>query len=376
MPRCRSAMSLVEVAIALVIFSTVLIITIESLTNVRRFVSNAAMEDTLIDEADRILATIGDDLSNSAWLIQVDPDDLAVLDSLANDPVYDRQTARYYPYIVVQDYETATSGDTIEVTIDGMPNDGGWYADFKRSANLIVTPDQLMARKPNLPPDHLGVSSEAIFLKVRRGPDNEDPALQELSWIDFSKDPVPLAEYNNLSRVRVMESLGLVPQVFTLGLNTSVTVTDVPLAWEVAPGAAWWDSTNSEFAQDELRHYTYALIPGEPYGTRLVRVYRNTASDPDGSVTADEYVGPLPVLEEVSRSVDRILFDTYRTASDLSLNQIRVRLWLSRPGDEDPLQPITHYAEAIFALRSTVDPEYSLRFTDYLGQAGAHGLGY
>lgn len=363
----RNALTMIEITMATALFAIVLAITIESLTSVRRFVNGASMEDSLRGEAARVLRLITDDLANSAWMIAPPTNnEVVALSDPINFPDYDRNDARYYPYVVVQDYETATAGDAIEYAIDGMPNDSHWYQFFKRPVAEILRPDELLLDKPNLPDDHLGPSQEVIFLKVSRvATASNEPALLASEWINFNQDAnpsAPMEAYNNPDMLPVLPSMILA--------ESGNQVEDMPLNWETWPAADIFDEAAMAFNPDQIRHYTYALVPDNRYGSRLERRFWQQR-DLEGGLNGGGAVYTDVVLSDL---VDRIVIDTYRTSSDLSVNQIRVRLWLSRRSDDNPLIPTTYYAESTIALRSTVDPEYSLSLGDWLGRSGSSSI--
>jgi hypothetical protein len=354
----RSAMSLMEITIATALFATILVITAQALTGIRRLVNTNVAGSSLAQEARHVLDTVAEDLANSAWLVDAVTD----LEQLASSDAYDREGARYYPYVVVQDYETATGGDpaSLKIEVNGVPDTAGWDADLIRPEAEIATPRRLLEAKPGLPtaPDsptgHLGFSQEIIFLKVKKSPSVQTPEFLDSDWVDFNQNAAPMAAYNRPDNLPVLESLVLADD----GQET----VDMPLNWETWPGADPWDEAANTFDSDQIRHYSYALVPGGRYGHRLERRFRNETSD---DVELDRVV---------SEMVDRIVFETYRTSTELGINQIRVRVWLSRPSEDNLVQPDTYYAETLVALRSTVDPEYSLRLTDWMGQAGDFGF--
>ena len=115
----RSGYTLIEVMITLVVFSVMLTIALEALSGVRQYVNTASLEDSLAAEADRIFRVMTEDLGNSAWWINEEETDLV---DLATDASYDRNGARYYPYVIAQDYDSATAGDPEEININGVPD--------------------------------------------------------------------------------------------------------------------------------------------------------------------------------------------------------------------------------------------------------------
>ena len=78
----------------------------------------------------------------------------------------------------------------------------------------------------------------------------------------------------------------------------------------------------------------------------------------------------MAVDRVISNHVDRVVFDTYRTSAGLGVNQVRVVVWLSRELQGQPGVYGCRHVEATVALRSTVDPEYSLNLGGWLGAAG------
>jgi len=332
------------------LFGLVMAMVLETLVATGRYANHAVLEDTLSVEGERVLDAVTADFAGSAWLISADTD----LDLLAADPDYDREGARYYPYVTVQDYSATP------YAINGLPDTSAWYAEHIRDPDELVQAEDLLASKPGLPAAHLVPSQELIFLRVRAGAASNDPELAQDRWINFEQPAVPLSEYDDVSNPDLprLDSLALV--------ESAGEIDDVPLAWETYPTATPWDSDlDGDGVNDpdpeELREYTYVVVPG-PSGAQLERRYR----DGDGA--------PLRLERVISTDVDRIQIDSYRTAADLGVNQLRVRVWLSRPSRDQSEVPITHYAERIIAMRSTVDPEYSLRLDDWLGTAGEFDL--
>ncbi|MDA3959255.1 MAG: prepilin-type N-terminal cleavage/methylation domain-containing protein [Planctomycetota bacterium] len=354
----RAGMNLLEVTIGLVIFALIMGITYEVLISTRRFVSTAAMADNLSDEGRTIIRSIMDDLGNSAWQLKpgLDTEKLAE----AGNINFDRNVAQYYPYIIMQDYASATAADpsAFQLAGNGLPNTSGWYAPFIIPSNQILTPAYLTRLQENLPSSHLKQSRGIIFLRVRYGDRVTDSPLIEHEWLNFNTDPAKMSDYLTPDNLPVVSSMAVT--------STGSDVADMPLNWESyreGSNAAAWEETGNvttiwngtDLLLGGFRWYCYDLERDPQYGKRLVRRYY-------------EKNNSRLVTEEISTEVDRIVFDTYRTSGDLALNQVRVQIWLSRPSDENPLIPVRHYVEQTIALRSTVDPEYSLRLNDWLGK--------
>jgi len=345
----RHGMTMLELLVATAIFAIVMALVIEALTSVRHFSKASSSFESLLEESDRLMGIIIGDLANSAWFVNPGTD----LSELATDEDYDRQQARYYPYVVIQDYSS-------DFGLDGMPNKSSshWYHGFLRDQADLVRPSHLNAVKDAIPPAHQLPSQELIFLKVANGATVSDPIDHEDEWINFNIDAVPLEDYNDPSVLPHAENL-MVVAAGTEG------VTDVPLNWETYTGGQPWaadldgDGINDP-DPDEMREFSYCLVPDAVTGARLERRFRN------GAASAVEVDAVL------SRNVDRFAIDTYRTSADLAVNQVRIRLWLSSRGEDG--RTLTHYTETTVALRSTVDPEYALRLADWLGDAGDFGF--
>ena len=344
----RSGMSLVEVTISTAIFAVLLTMATAGLTNMRSYVSTAAITSDLDSEARRVVGVIATDLANSAWLIDAGTD----LDDLSENSNYDRWGARYYPYVVVQNYENS------EYAINGVPDTSGWYAAFARQEDELLQADVILNEKGSIPSDHLEPSQEIIFLRLNYGEEQATPADDTGIWVDFNQTPVPMSDFGDPEKL---------PEVPYLTLVTNdVGVSDIPLNWETYPGSSpWANDINGDGVvdadPDELREFSYVVVPG-PRGGQLQRRYRNGID------------GEIITHEEISDDVDRIAIDTYRTDSSLGINQVRIRVWMSRASNSARQPASTRYSEITVALRSTVDPEYSLKLTDWLGSAGGFGL--
>lgn len=326
----RHGLTLLELSISMGLFAMLFVLLIESVTGIQTYLSTEDASNELVLEADQIFATMMDDLGNAAWFIKPGTDLLR----LAADPDYDREDAHYYPYILTQDE-------------DGLPDVSPFYDAHQR---YDLTPPQVVdaATMPdNLPPQHREPSRELVFMKVRTGTVAPSPDRVIHHVIDFDAPAVPMADYRNGVEVASLELD-----------STGQVAVDMPLAWESHLDAP--DNTDPE----QLREYSYALVPSSDGSRRsLQRLYRNGSDD------------ARPLLDEVlSTHVDRIVFDTYRTAPELKVNQVRVRLFMSQRLESSRMR-VSHRAEMVVAMRSTVDPEYALRLADWLGTAGDFTLG-
>ena len=124
----------------------------------------------------------------------------------------------------------------------------------------------------------------------------------------------------------------------------------------------------------QLREYTYAVVPSPIGAGRLVRAFSVDLDDGDGDGVTDTLLQSRPVGVRVgellsrdplsnravvvdrvlSDKVVRVLFDTYRTDPDgtLGLNEVRVRLFMLAMTPNDPTRRIPLMQERTFTMRT------------------------
>lgn len=187
--------------------------------------------------------------------------------------------------------------------------------------------------------------------------------------------------------------------------------TAMPLRWETITRFPRLTAATTEsppmINPVELREYSYVVVPNPGMGNRgqLVRAYKRPTADftdVEGNVapgvTANEWVisqgdynpdggsGALNcsmvVDRVVSDKVDRITFDTFRTdrqpdlntpgayVSGLEINQVRVRIFLSKKGSVDIGAPQHRVVEATLTMRSTSDSGALEGITPRVGPGG------
>jgi prepilin-type N-terminal cleavage/methylation domain-containing protein len=331
----RSGFSLLEVIMVTLIFSLVMAGIFQGVKSARQFTSRASLQDDLVLESRRLIQYIVTDLSSSAWYIPIDADgdgtarpptgaDFNDLAALTN-PALDRDLL-YYPYVIVQ----SASGR------------GTAFDAYDRAPAEIVDPASLPAA---LPASHRALSQEVVFLKVSRSQAAATPAEIVAPTVNFNVPPVSIAA-SSAARTGI-------DNVSIYALTSGGVVSDIPLAWE-----SHLDAPDQNDPED-LREYAYVVTPNTLTGKgQLERRYRNGG----GAVTLDRIL---------STDVDRIVVDTYRTLASLNVNQVRIALYLSKEQIDHPGVFQTYRIEVTAALRSTVDPEYSLNLGDWLGASGA-----
>lgn len=112
--------------------------------------------------------------------------------------------------------------------------------------------------------------------------------------------------------------------------------------WETKTATPRWN--DDHLSWDELREYTYAVVPSTVGLGRLVRAYTIRAIDAAAVPPSGTGLGAslgwnaqtqtaLIVDKIISDDVVRVVFDTCRSVADrsLALNEVRVRLFLARP---------------------------------------------
>jgi len=333
----RRGFSLIEMVFVLALFSGLMAALLGSLGGVGAFVDQEEATNDLALEGRKVVEQMVKDLGNSAWYIPIDLDgdggarapigtDVNDLDVLLNAGL-DRKL-RYYPYIQVQ-------SDT---------GRGERFTAHHRLASAVVDPVSL---PPTLPLSHRASSQEVIFLKVRTAPTAASPAALAPARINFNTEPLTAAVFSATRAGVASDSM--------LATTSGGVVNDVPLAWESHLAAP--DNTNP----DDLREYSYVVVPNAKGKGQLERRYRNGT----GAVVTDQVL---------SLNIDRLVVDTYRTATGLNVNQVRITVYLSKEYREQPGLFQTQRVEVTAALRSTVDPEYSLNLGDWLGGAGAFNV--
>ncbi len=322
----KNAYTILEVTIATAIFVVVVTMVMESMTAMRGYIGHDESVYSLDMEARRVLRIMSQDLSTSAWYLPMDVDQK--FDLL--DPGNDRDL-RYYPYILTQSRA-------------GM---GNLFDHFERPDDEVVTADDF-PRGWGVPDSHMLPSQEMIFLKISRGVIVDDP--EELR--------IPRVNYNNTNATPFSDFWnGPVVNNMRLVLDGD-TISDIGIYFEAD-------------TSDRLREYSYIVRPNPRTGDReLIKSYAHRTDNGQAKSTAAIQEVAVPI----SRYVDRVVFDTYRTHPSLDVDQLRVEIYLSRRNDVGNVN--FHKATMIMAMRSTVDPQYSEHIDSWLGKSGEYPVAY
>jgi hypothetical protein len=363
--RRHLAFTLVEVTISMLLFGLVMGSVLQCLAAVRSFSGSETASGDLNIEGQRVLASMVGDVSNAAWLI--DPNFTTQLPTpFIFQPALDR-SCRYYPFVLVQ----ASTGVATGTSLSAWTRSAAYIPNLAASSYATL-----------LPAEHKLQSQELVFTKVQRSAPSISPLLTT-DHVNFNTDwtgaklPVgtpwpagvlPMANFQTGIKVH---------SVVTVYDDGGGDVADTPLVFESYtgspnltgnPGLVPIGVTRNN--PDGLREYAYIVIPDAATGKNmLVRCWRN------GSGVAPIYPPNLVSVNAgydiISEYVDRIVIDTYRTLTTLDINQMRIRVYLSKdPPDVGSAAVITSTVECTCALRSTVDPSYSLNLGSWLGPAG------
>jgi len=366
----RAGVSLIEVLIALSLFSLVMAFTLECMTGMRTFAGGEVGRNDLTLESQKIISTIVSDIGNSAWII-----DPAANTTDLDNPALDR-SMRYYPFVMVQ----APTGVPTTTRLQDWARSAAYVPNWTNSPYIGT-----------IPTEHMAQSQELVFLKVQRAPPAQHPPLSS-DHVNYSTDWLG----NKLTAAQVWTA-GVLPMTnFQTGVKVDSIVTDVqqpqsavasdlvqdtPLVMETYPSSTAlvgddnFPTSGPAFPPhrtnpDFLREYAYVVVPDAATGkNELVRCWRN------GTTYMPVYPPNAPNdnagYDVISEYVDRLVIDTYRTLSTLDINQVRIRVYMSKDSVDAGTSPVvTMTSECTTALRSTVDPFYSLNLGSWLGPSG------
>jgi hypothetical protein len=436
----RLAYSLLEVIIAVALFTLVMSAVFQAMLGISGYVASAEIQDDLTVEGQRVMAVISEDLVASGWYL---PEGQPTLSGVANDRSY-----YFYPYVQVQyndatatglgtrfphthrisSTQTTTPNPSAQVTLTHLPGLPGAAADASLAPGAMGTA---------YISSFYALSQELIFLQVHNGFYNADPRNQVLSPIDFSNkngysydttaNPIDANSHHALG-IRKISDWARIPSNYvapTAGsgtdgryyiadpvavdtggkvyeanvngiwlrppTNVPVYAISMPLRWEAISQYPTLTTPTATVPQrvdvGDLREYTYAVVPNGSNNNRgqLVRAYKKPTSqlaasdrrlstgtfpDPDSGSNRDF---AMVVDKVLSDHVDRITFDTFRTDGNLEINQIRVRVFMSRQSNQsiNGNAPQHRIVEATVSMRSTTDTEALNSLISGLGSGGS-----
>ncbi len=351
----RRATTLIEIIIAMSIFTVLITAVLQCLTGVRGFVDRESVQNDLVLEGRRLIDLMVQDLSGSAWYIPPvavgGPDEVTVGGAYATQtelqiPASDR-AIKYYPYIMTQ---SAT----------GL---GAAFGAFARPPADVVDPATLPTA---LPSAHRMDSQEIIFVKIATAAPAPTPReIQPPPAIVFQQDPpeatsafswgAPVSTYKAyLNRNPTVGHLDATTSSLGLQVDADGAVVDLPVQWESDVAAP---------AASQLREYGYVVVPNPQSGrAQLERRFRNGS---DASAIAP----PVQLDAVLSTNVDRLVVNTFRTDATLGVDQIRITIYLSQALDDGTL--ITDVVEASAAMRSVFNALNPTGIQQRLGAGGS-----
>lgn len=329
--------SLMEVIISLGIFAALMVGIMQALISTRNFVGEDEIRNDLDLEALRILRELSADIGNSAWYLNP-PNDVANPNS--PEPLLDTPTT--YPNVgkgpIAVDRGTTAWGDQIDFVKLRM-KDGTWLSPFE------MRNDPVLKAKVNLT-QNAAAGMNDIF---------EAPTLTTLvanpNWKPGDDD-----------------SIAFVWPVFEAAV--------APLTYEENY------SFSTPGRSPRLYRYIVRALPGTRNG-RLVRQYSNgpgtnyaaIGEHPVQITGIDDFVVPPAVVAGPNPWVDDIVltdnvkatddpdypelvgtpgirFDTFLTDSSVTINEVRIRIMLVRPGPIGTGTRVIRAIQTSFAMRS------------------------
>ena len=220
--RLCKGMSLVEIVIAMAIFAAFLVVVVQSMLSLRGLTDFSQRQDDLERESRRILQTLSDDLTNSAWFYKPDVNTVTGVTTMV--PVY--------PLVAKSIDPLASFGDTLE------------FVKLRTERSVAATPATLRT--------------------------------EHVNFADTLIKPVAMADYWQGPAVRSL----VLNEDFGKALNTG----DAAYPYRNTFVAAVWESDRSNLTflenadETNLRRYRYVVTTNALTGTgTLVRQYKNAS---------------------------------------------------------------------------------------------------
>jgi prepilin-type N-terminal cleavage/methylation domain-containing protein len=423
----RQGFSLLEVIIVMGITGMMMAALIQAMMGVRQYASTAEVQDDLNVEAQRIIAIIREDLGASGWYLPVGaPDAVSDRGNLYFPYVQSQQAGKLGKMFPHHDRLAYTTKDWVTVThYPGLPgSEADWDAAtlaplayrssfYARSQEIIF----LKVMKGSFNPDGLEPLIEPVDFQERSGVTYAMPGRHETLGIrrmnqwdrgtDWDPDPTKRRWYITSGGMKVYDPY--VPGIWLRPASASAGM-GMPLRWETMtryPNQTTSGMNPPIINLREIREYSYAVVPNPNAGNRgqLVRAFKKPATDikdsagniTSGAAATDWIIGrgdyqpdaatlAMPSVMVVDRvisdKVDRITFDTFRTdaivdpnnplqtISGLEINQVRMRIFLSKKSTVDIGAAQKLVVEATVSMRSTSDTN---AINDLMGQLGDGG---
>jgi prepilin-type N-terminal cleavage/methylation domain-containing protein len=426
--------SLIELIIVMAIIGLVMAAMLQSMLGIRQYASTAEVEDDLNIEAQRIMMMLREDLGASGWYLpegspelttDLDRGDLyfpyvQVQDAVNNKlgtrfPQHNRVAYTTKDWVTVQHYVglPGSQADATAATLSDTAYKTSFYAKSQEIIFLKVWQGGFSATgvdrlvQPIDFADKNGVTYSGLGNEHNLGFLTMDDYARGTLW-----DATAKRWYRMDGSLKIFD-------VDSSGTWLQPPIT-TPVPYDMDMSLRWESMTrypNMTVATTaappaidlrEIREYSYVVVPNPGNANRgqLVRAYKkpsNSINDSAGNATlgatSSDWVlatgdykpyaassampSTLVVDRVISDKVDRITFDTYRTdqipdpnnaalkISGLEINQIRVRIFLSKKSSVDTGAPQKRIIEATIALRSTSDSSVVTNLTPMLGRGGS-----
>lgn len=422
--RSRLGVTLVELIVALTILVSLLVAVAEALTATFEQTSMQYTDDTLALQARRASDLISKDLSLSGWHF--------ISQTAGAYTTTDHDVDRamiYYPYVIQQ----APSGEAPGTTLgrglpDTTPSHGDINIDedlthWQRGADLVQLYDITAPEEDSfggartLPPalgevadfsnnyhddgstdadmrsryydSYFARSQELIFLKAQTADTwDENPFEQDLPILDFDNGTDADWNADNRHGTLGVEPFGnwssnnvQAPGAWVANLAGG-DVFSVETRWETTSAApqVYDVTTDQRIMQSELREYGYVVIPSTYTFGRLCRVFSaDMTTYPDNGRGTDpgqwiSRAGDRAVVidEILAEDVVRVVFDTLRSdgTGALSLNEVRMRLYMARASVKQPDLILFRQFDFIFTMRTRNNGDANTEDETTLGATG------
>lgn len=339
----RRGFTLLEVVIAILIFSVFTAMAMQVMLNGRNLIASTEDNDILHEGQQNVTRAAMADLVNCGWFYY----DLITMGS---------QSVALYPQVHIT--RTAPVYNALGAAVTVMP-DGSY---FLPGVPTIPSPNRdAMVRTPK-PTDIGRLTAEVLyFIKLRSERDIQtDPTRNRIDHLSFTSatsawSPVRMDQSANAPQIN---SLIFNAKKYTESNDNRVKQALVSTVWESDEPDLDWEQNNSP---SHLRIYRYCVLPDpesrQKDGTFatgiLVRQYLNSMK---GSLPPDNNTWKwLPVNGmEICRDVESVTFDTSYTDPILMGSQVRIRIGLLRQHANGAVTRKSY--ENVFAMRSLSNP--------------------
>ncbi len=386
-------MTLVETVIATALLGTALVMVTEGLTGVRRYANLGDTQDDLRVGALRIQREVGQDLCLSCWYF---PDGATTYP--ATTLVADR-ALRYWPYVTQMQLPTTYQNGNFR-HIEGRSSSLVTLPDCPAFGSSLPTDISLTPSQSGWTTSYYARSQELVFLRQTNGTWVADPANYTRSSLRFPTDPTEVAKWtvpnnhnvigvkyasawtrdaggnfvlhsdtNTLVSATVDADADGNPDPYGVSLAGGVLKVDngtlsVQVQFDSVDGTSYTMDSDQNQVLDatKVRDFQYAVVPSNVGLGRLVRAYKERSTSAP-AFTAYPLAGDwiswnsanggwgMKVDKVLSEDVTRVVFETYRQATDLAIDQVRLRLFMARKFGDTRESVLGQTISTVFTMR-------------------------